>query len=58
MDPEKAKKLLELTARYASAARAAEARRGASYHARDDKRTETLREETVHFSGEKGRIDP
>jgi len=57
MDPEKAKKLLELTARYASAARSAEARRGASYHARDDKRTEIPQEETARFSGEKGKMD-
>lgn len=59
MDPDKAKKLLELSARYAPAVKAAEARRGAaSYHALGDKRTETSTGETVHLSGEQGRMDP
>jgi hypothetical protein len=46
MDPDKKQKLLELSARYASAARASEARRGGgAYHIQGDKRTEDLQGE-------------
>jgi len=53
MDPDKAKKLLELSARYAPAVKAAEARRGQHRTALEPT---SEPKDPVHFSGEKGKM--